>query len=251
MDEISDTDVFVNVRLPRPLVDKLDEIKNERGTNRTIEVTRAINFLVNAQTCPECGTLNDIDAVVCSCCEKKLDNFREMVGELREVFDKFSALLEEIRKMRGEYEEMYDKISWLINKQKPELVTRIKSLLSPLDNYCLRAFEKVNDLLMRIDEAYAERNSGSGVFKYHNLKRTMLMEDEYVRTLWMLESLKDELDSTLPLRTYITYDDVKVQIKCMHLFARRLSEIRENFSMVLNILYTIEHEVDLFLQESK
>lgn len=85
--EPSSEDVFVNVRMQKDLVQKLDRIKNERGTNRTKEVVRAVEFLVSSITCPRCGALNPENGVQCSVCGTKLGVLDELIHNLQEMYD--------------------------------------------------------------------------------------------------------------------------------------------------------------------
>lgn len=84
------TDTFVNIRMPNALVEKLDHLKDIRGTNRTKEVIRAVEFLVDAKTCTKCGALNPVNGVNCSVCGEKLINLKMLRYEAaRRIRDKF------------------------------------------------------------------------------------------------------------------------------------------------------------------
>ena len=85
--EPSSEDVFVNVRMQKDLVQKLDTIKNDRGTNRTKEVVRAVEFLVSSITCPRCGALNPENGVQCAVCGTKLGVLDELTHKLQEMYD--------------------------------------------------------------------------------------------------------------------------------------------------------------------
>jgi len=86
--ESGSDDVFVNVRMSRDLVEKLDSIKCERGTNRTKEVVRAVEFLVSSLTCPRCGALNPQNGVQCAVCGTKLGVLDELIHDLQEMYDR-------------------------------------------------------------------------------------------------------------------------------------------------------------------
>ncbi|HJK78900.1 MAG TPA: ribbon-helix-helix domain-containing protein [Methanocorpusculum sp.] len=94
-------DVFVNVRMSPDLVEKLDLIKKRRKTNRTKEVIRAVEFLVDAIECPRCGTLNSEKSVVCSVCQTNLIEYKEslywhFVEELRDAVAKNQSVADNI-----------------------------------------------------------------------------------------------------------------------------------------------------------
>lgn len=96
--ESGSEDVFVNVRMQKDLVEKLDRIKNERGTNRTKEVVRAVEFLVSSITCPRCGALNPENGVQCSVCGTKLGVLDELIHNLQEMYDNTIEKVDDIER---------------------------------------------------------------------------------------------------------------------------------------------------------
>lgn len=69
--------VPVSLRMRADLVDELDELKWKNRSDRSKEILRACEFLVKAVECPQCGTLNAQNSVVCSVCKTDLVKYKE------------------------------------------------------------------------------------------------------------------------------------------------------------------------------
>lgn len=216
--ELSDTDVFVNVRISRNLADKLDKYKEKRGTNRSIEVTRAIEFFVNSLECPVCGAINNGNGVLCSCCGAKLINFKELYAEFIEIFVKTEKVSNEIIKMGDDYLDTLDKIRWLVNKYDKDSDMAITSLITPLFDYC-------------IDSIHNTSRKVRGLF------------EKLLTTTNTIETLADEFLNGGYVQSNISIDELKTHIETTTRLYYNLLDIRDNYDLH-PILDALEKEVD-------
>lgn len=129
-------DVVLGVRIPGDLALKLDKLTEERKTNRSIEVNRALEFLVNAISCPRCNTLNQYDSFQCSVCGYPLPKYQKIIDELIISAQKYLDMFEWLNVCASACSEKYDKLTWLISKESDTIQTEINKVISPyVDEY--------------------------------------------------------------------------------------------------------------------
>ena len=245
--------IQITLKLPEKILNSIDEAlknSNVNYTGRSHFIEEACKYYLNTKKCPKCGTLNIMDGTICSYCWNKLDSFKETAGILRVKFNIFTDILEELRQMRIEYGDTHNKIKWLIDKQKPDLKEYITSLISPLDSYCLRLFEKVDSILKNIDNSRLEYLDTTGRIIKELPDTTNCMELEYINIISILETLKGEFDSKLPVVSSITFTEVKDAINSIEGFTAKLTDLSDNFSVVGDVLRTLESEVDILINTS-
>lgn len=173
--QMESNDIFVNVRMPRTLVEKLDKFEEKENLTRSKKVIRAVEFLSESRVCPRCHTINAKNSVICSVCKSDFAVFDivkaiEAVKLYIEDYKLERPLLDESRK--------YD-YSFKLRPLRFFIVEKRKIDLSNKDDY-----EFSQEFADWIDEdGYVEEGTANVPMEIMNQYLCKVTDDQIINSL--------------------------------------------------------------------
>lgn len=132
----------ISLRLPKKILDWIQDVCDNNPdlyTGRNHFVETACRYYLNSAPCPNCGNLNQRDAVSCSYCEARLPAFQEMIEQFYQVVSAYENMLQEGFDIFYEYHKIVNEIKSIIEDLPGELqehlVEEFKRHLSLCDDF--------------------------------------------------------------------------------------------------------------------
>lgn len=243
----------ITIKLPEKIIDSIDNViqKNETYyTGRSHVIEDACKYFLKTSRCPRCGTLNVNNAVICSVCEAKLDNFVEQYNYLSGLLNDITDDLNNLRRKLDECRDLFSKIMWLVNKQNSVLKEDILTLTKPMFDFCSEQMDNLDNLLCRYDDEL-KKYLDSGSDLDYLPPRMGYYSVEYMRTYAMVDVLNKELGGGDVVRSdCMTMEEVKLQCSIASQINRDLTSRINSFTFVRELLISLEKEVDVLIQKS-
>lgn len=179
-----DDTILVGVRVPAELVKRLDNYVDKRGTNRTIEVIRGVEFLVSSLECPICNALNSGGSSICSVCGSPLNKYKEMLNTLLSDYESIKDIMMSIKDKNDKSIDRYNKLIWLINRESDLVKSK---LMDVIQKYADKYSSLTNGISNLLNFRFERIENGS---KYANEYLDLIpYESEFIHVGVSLEIL--------------------------------------------------------------
>lgn len=260
--ESSDKKEFtIGVRLPVDLVRKLDELAVKRKTTRSNEVYRAVEFLVDSITCPECETINSGYSFQCSYCGSPLSKYRQSIDEFILEIKGFIGCVDRLKRGIDECKIQFERLKWLVSREDQIIQAELNRLINPLYETYLSYLVKLDDVFdyySKIHEiASIKKETLLDVFSpSYSSDQEIPFETKILREVISLYyysiNSEDNIYSMIGCRVALGLDYNKFQnleylFKSIHL--SKILILDEYLNLLNKLLGTIETLIDLELKK--
>lgn len=245
LSSLNDEDVVVGVRIPNSLARSLDLLKEKRGTNRSIEIIRGIDFIISAEECPQCHTLNASGSKFCSNCQISLNEDKKIVKHILDTYGMIKGKLSEIQSYLEVLEDRHSKIQWLIEKQKPDTQKQIELVYNPLNEVYLEIIKSIQDPLTEFESLYDEKNYSKLISSYpHHLYEKKFFENDPLIIAAALQKLYESGENSY-FYCGFTYERLlKLDYDLNYIINVKLDDLRKMLKPADDILNNIESGID-------
>lgn len=154
-------DVVMGLRVPAPLAKRLDDYVSARGTNRSLEINRAIEFLVSAEECSKCHTLNAAGSHFCSKCHSLL---WDSISDLESIVKTYNEILANVAYLKKSLSESYEtvkKIKWFVEKQDPNVKEKIIPVFNSLTKGYALGYVTTKDIISQLENNHSVHDDKS------------------------------------------------------------------------------------------